>query len=309
MKRPFDRNKIAYLFFVLTLFLTVSCSSDDETTIPVTNEYLSIPDSHFETLLVEQGIDSDGSVDQQMLRSDAEKVSRLDLNLFSHFGEISDLTGIEGFENITFLSAVGQEIEDIDLSFNTKLDTLLLTANYLTSIDLTNNPHLVYVDLQANEFSADTSIVGLSNATNLKELDLSWNYVEDFSMHNGSLEVLHMSNNDLVSIDTDGAINLQHVLLTSNKLEMVDFSTNVSLETVLISDNKLEHIDLENCKSLTHLYSSSNLLASLDVSHNQELIDLRVDRNPSLTCIKILSTQEIPTVSLSDYQELNDTCN
>ena len=212
MKRPFDRNKIAYLFFVLTLFLTVSCSSDDETTIPVTNEYLSIPDSHFETLLVEQGIDSDGSVDQQMLRSDAEKVSRLDLNLFSHFGEISDLTGIEGFENITFLSAVGQEIEDIDLSFNTKLDTLLLTANYLTSIDLTNNPHLVYVDLQANEFSADTSIVGLSNATNLKELDLSWNYVEDFSMHNGSLEVLHMSNNDLVSIDTDGAINLQHVL-------------------------------------------------------------------------------------------------
>jgi len=309
MKRPFDRNKIAYLFFILTLFLTVSCSSDDETTIPVTNEYLSIPDSHFETLLVEQGIDSDGSVDQQMLRSDAEKVSRLDLNLFSHFGEISDLTGIEGFENITFLSAVGQEIEDVDLSFNTKLDTLLLTANYLTSIDLTNNPHLVYVDLQANEFSADTSIVGLSNATNLKELDLSWNYVEDFSMHNGSLEVLHMSNNDLVSIDTDGAMNLQHVLLTSNKLEMVDFSTNVSLETVLISDNKLEHIDLENCKSLTHLYSSSNLLASLDVSHNQELIDLRVDRNPSLTCIKILSTQEIPTVSLSDYQELNDTCN
>jgi protein phosphatase 1 regulatory subunit 7 len=309
MKHPFNRNKIAYLFFILTLFLTLSCSSDDETTIPVVNEYLSIPDSHFEILLVEQGIDSDGSVDQQMLRSDAEKVSRLDLNLFSHFGEISDLTGIEGFENITFLSAVGQEIEDIDLSFNTKLDTLLLTANYLTSIDLSNNPHLVYVDLQANEFSADSSIVGLSNATNLKELDLSWNYVEDFSIHNGSLEILHMSNNDLVSIDTDGAVNLQHILLTSNKLEMVDFSTNVSLETLLISDNNLEHIDLENSKSLTHLYSSSNLLAGLDVSHNQELIDLRVDRNPGLTCIKILSSQEIPTVSLSDYQELSDTCN
>ena len=309
MKRPINRNKIAYFFFVFTLFLTVSCSTDDETPTPVTNKFLSIPDSHFEALLVEQGIDSDGLVDQQMLRSDAEQVSRLDLNLYSHFGEISDLTGIEGFLNITFLSAVGQEIEDIDLSFNTKLDTLLLTANYLTSIDLSNNPHLIYVDLQVNEFSDGTSIVGLSNATNLKELDLSWNYIEVFGIHNESLEVLHMSNNDLISIDTDGATNLQHVLLTSNKLEIVDFSTNISVETLLISDNQLEHIDLENNTLLTHLYGSSNLLTSLDVSHNQDLIDLRVDRNPSLTCIKIQSSQEIPTISLSDSQELSDTCN
>lgn len=309
MKYSLNRDKITYLFCVFALFLTISCSSDDDTILSVTNEYLSIPDSHFETLLIAQGIDSDGSVDQQMLRSDAEKVSHLDLNLFSHFGEVSDLTGIEGFVNITFLSAVGQEIEDIDLRFNTKLDTLLLTANNLTSIYLSNNPHLMYVDLKANEFSAGTSIVGLSNLTNLKELDLSWNYLENFSIHNRSLEILHMSNNNLVSIDTDGAINLQHVLLTSNKLEMVDFITNVSLETLVISDNKLEHINLEYSTSLSHLYSSSNLLTSLDVSHNQELIDLRVDRNPTLNCIKILSGQKIPTVSISDYQELSDTCN
>lgn len=306
MKHSFSR--ITYPFFVFILFITISCSSD-ETPNPVDNDYLDIPDIHFETELIEQGIDSDGLVDQQMLRSDAEKVSRLDLNLLSHFGEISDLTGIEGFVNITFLSATGHEIKDVDLSLNTKLDTLLLNANYLANIDLSNNSHLVYVDLQANEFSTSTSIVGLPNATNLKELDLSWNYLQDFSIHNETLEVLHMSNNDLVSIDTDGTINLQHVLLTSNKLEMVDFSTNVALETLLISDNKLESIDLENSKSLTHLYSSSNLLASLDVSHNQELIDLRVDRNPNLTCIKVLSNQEIPTVSISDYQELSEACN
>ena len=97
--------------------------------------------------------------------------------------------------------------------------------------------------------------------------------------------------------------------MPSNKLETVDFSTNTSLETLLISDNKIQHIDLENNISLTHLYSSSNLLTRLDVSNNLELIDLRVDRNPDLSCIKILSSQEIPTVSISEYQELNDICN
>jgi hypothetical protein len=189
------------------------------------------------------------------------------------------------------------------------LDTLYLIGNRLSSIDLSSNPNLIFVDIQSNEFSSSSAIKGLSNARFLKDLDVSWNYLQDFSIHNESLEVLHMSHNDLVSLDTEGAINLQHVLLTSNQLEMVDFSTNRALETLLISDNKLEHIALENNTGLTHLYGSSNLLTSLDVSNNQELIDLRVDRNPYLTCIKIQSSQEIPTVSISDYQELKDICN
>ncbi|MEP0368401.1 MAG: hypothetical protein ABJN36_16110 [Cyclobacteriaceae bacterium] len=309
MNFPAYKGKITFPIFVLTLILVASCSSDDETQDPIVDVYLSIPDSHFETILVDQGIDSDSTVNQQMLKSDAEKVSRLDLNLSSHFGEISDLTGIEGFVNLKFLSAANQELTQVDLSYNTLLDTVYLFANRLTSIDLSNNPNLIFVDLQSNEFSASSEIVGLSNATMLKDLDLSWNYLQDFSIHNESLEVLHMSHNDLVSVDTDGAVNLQHVLLTSNLLETVDFSTNTSLETLLISGNKIEYMGLDTNTSLTHLYSSSNLLASLDVSNNQKLIDLRVDRNPNLTCIKILSGQEVPTVSISDYQELSATCN
>ena len=300
-------NNITYSILAMVLFVSSSCK--DESPDPINDVYLDIPDAHFETILVEHRIDSDGLVNQTMLRSDAENVSRLDLNLSSQFGEISDLTGIEGFVNITYLSAVGQQIEDIDLSANTQLDTIFLTSNYLTSIDLSNNPHLIFVDLMVNEFSNGSAITGLSNATNLKDLDLSWNYLEEFEIHNESLEVLHMSHNDLVSINTNGAIALKNVLLTSNQLEIVDFSTNISLETLLISDNNIEQLDLENNASLTHLYGSSNLLTDLDISNNHQLIDLRVDRNPYLTCIKILESQEIPTVSISEYQELNTVCN
>jgi len=306
MKFSFYKNIITYPIFALTLFLVVSCSSDNEAPILINDNYLRIPDLHFETKLIEQGIDSDGIVNQQILKSDAEAVSLLDLNLSANFGEISDLTGIEGFVNITLLSAAGQEIKDIDLSFNTKLDTLFLNGNRLTNIDISNNPNLILLDIQANELS---SINGLSKSTKLKKVNLSFNNFEEINIKNESIEVLLISHNLLKSIDTNDALNLKNVFLILNHLTTIDLSSNTLLETLVISGNKLKNINLENNTHLTHLYSSSNLLTSLDVSNNQKLIDLRVDRNPDLTCIKILSYQEIPTVSISDYQELNAFCN
>jgi len=299
-------NNKAYTIFILALFHIVSCSSDDETPNPINDIYLSIPDIHFEAKLIEQGIDSEGIVNQQMLKSDAEAVSLLDLNLSANFGEISDLTGIEGFVNITLLSAARQEIKDVDLSFNTKLDTLFLNGNHLTNIDINNNPNLILLDIQSNELS---SINGLSKSTNLKKANLSFNNFEEISIKNESIEELLISHNLLKSINTKDALNLKNVFIILNQLTTVDFSSNTLLETLVISGNKLQNINLENNTSLTHLYSSSNLLTSLDVSNNQELIDLRVDRNPDLTCIKILSSQEIQTMSISDYQELNTICN
>jgi len=306
MKFSFYNNKITYPIFTVTFFLIVSCSSNDETPNPINDNYLSIPDIHFETELIEQGIDSDGIVNQQMLKSDAEAVSLLDLNLSANHGEIRDLTGIEGFVNITLLSAVGQEIKNIDLSFNTKLDTLFLYGNHLTNIDVSNNANLILLDIQSNELS---SISGLSKSINLKEVNLSFNNFEEISIENESIEVLYISHNFLKSIDTNDALNLKNVLIILNQLTTVDFSSNTLLETLVISGNKLQYINLENNTSLTHLYSSSNLLTSLDVSNNQKLIDLRVDRNPDLTCIRILSSQEIPTLSISDYKKLNTICN
>lgn len=284
--------------------LFISCS-EDETINPADDIYLIIPDAQFETTLIDLGIDSDGIINQRILKSDAEAVTRLDLNHFIHFGEIADLTGIEGFVNITYLSAVGQEIEQVDLSANTQLDTLFLSANYLTRIDISNNPNLVFVDIQSNELS---SITGLDKLSHLKSLNLSWNNFETINIQNESIEVLLITHNFLKSINTGDAASLKNVLMISNQLTAVDFSSNTLLETLVISDNKLQDINLANNSKLTHLYISSNSLTGLDVSNNHELIDLRVDRNQSLTCIKILDDQDIPTVSLSDYQELNNTC-
>lgn len=308
MKLYFYRNKITYPIFVFTLFLLVSCASEDESPIPKNDMYLEIPDVHFETKLIELDIDKDGIVNQQMLRSDAEAVRILNLNLYNNSGKIEDLTGIEGFINMTLLSVGYQKLEDIDLSNNILLDTLYILGNRISNIDLSHNRNLIFADLQSNEFSSASSIVGLSEATNLKDLDLSWNYLEEFSIHNESLEVLHMSHNELRSLDTGGLRNLKYVYIPSNKLETVDFSTSPLLKTLLISDNKLQQIYLEKNTDLTHLYIVSNSLRSLDISNNSQLEDLRVIGNPALTCIKIEQGQN-PFVMKSDDQELNTFCN
>ena len=145
MNFPFCTKTITYPIFVLTLFLIVSCSTNNESSNPINDIYLSIPDIHFETKLIEQGIDSDGIVNQQMLKTDAVAISVLDLNLFDNSGEIADLTGIEGFVNLKLLSVGNQELRSIDLSYNTLLDTLYVSGNRISSIDFNNNPKLIFV--------------------------------------------------------------------------------------------------------------------------------------------------------------------
>lgn len=296
-----SRKKLKIFNLIITSCLIISCSSDDQTE----DLYLNIPDEIFETILIEQGIDSDGIINHKMLKTDAKAVNVLDLNDLSN-GKIANLIGIEGFINLKKLYVTKHNIEQIDLSTNILLDTLYLSGNQISKIDLSNNINLVLVDIQSNNLS---SISGLSKLKNLIDLDLSWNYFEEFSIHNQSLEVLHFSHNDLKSLNTTGAVNLRNIFIPSNKLEIIDLSTNTSLETLLLSNNKLQQINLENNVELTHLYISSNELTNIDVSNNTNLVDLRVDRNPNLSCVKIKTEQNISTLFLSEYQELSNNCN
>jgi len=294
------------LLYVSLLSITsfFSCSKDDNIDT-ISDKFLSIPDASFEEILIVKGIDSDGVVNMQMLKSDAEHVEELDLATLE-FGAITDLSGIEGFTSLKKLIANQHDLEQIDLSANILLEEVYLAGNYLSSIDVSKNTNLVELDLTSNQL---TTIIGLSELVKLENLNLSFNYFKELTVDNASLEILHISNNDLISLDISSAVNLTNVLLTTNKLNALDISSNKKLQTLLVSDNQLQSINLGKNISLTHLYIASNLLTGLDVSNNQNLMDLKVDRNPSLTCIKITNGQNIPSVTLSNHQVLNDLCN
>jgi len=299
------KNNIKLLYTTtLTIILFFSCSRDDSmNTFP--NTYLRIPDASFEAILIAKGIDSDGLINKQILKSDAEDVQDLDLGTLE-YGTIDDLSGIEGFSSLKRLNANQHDIVQVDLKANILLEEIYLAGNYLSSIDVSKNTNIALLDLSANQL---TTIIGLSELIKLKDLDLSFNYFEELSIDNESLEILHFSNNDLISLDISAAVNITNVLLTTNKLNALDIPSNKKLQTLLVSDNQLQSVNLGENISLTHLYITSNLLTGLDVSNNQNLIDLKVERNPSLSCIKIANGQNIPTISLSNHQELNVLCN
>jgi Leucine-rich repeat (LRR) protein len=280
----FLRNVFILLFAITLFFATASCTKDDEHTDPI-NDFVYIPDNQFESILIEQNIDSDGVVNQKISRTDALDVTHLDLSFSNSNMYIEDLTGIEGFTNLTYLSASSHLIEDIDLSHNTLLDKVLLQANELHSIH------------------------GLSKLNNLRKLDLSWNLLDSLSFENETVEILLASHNQLKFFEVENSDKLKSIILTSNKLTSVNLDTYPLLETLLLSDNQIQTIDFRQNGNLSHLYISPNSLSELSVSSNQNLVDLRVDRNPWLTCIHINNGQEIPTVSLSEYQELSTNCN
>ena len=192
------------------------------------------------------------------------------------------------------------------MRLNKRLDTLSLAGNFIKNIDLTNNTKLIKVDLNTNEWN---SVIGLEKALGLNWLSLSKNLLEEFSIHNTSLETLYIKDNLLKNLVVDNALNLKTIFAQINKIETIDLSSNVLIENLGLSDNKINHINLDQNTNIKILYLSSNLLLDFDVSMLQDLYYLVIDRNPNLSCIKIHNNQNISNLTKSDYQELNTACN
>ena len=63
-------------------------------------QYTAIPDSNFEQALINFGVDSEGTLDGQILTADAE--SETSLTVVNQ--NITDLTGIDAFINLTAIN-------------------------------------------------------------------------------------------------------------------------------------------------------------------------------------------------------------
>ncbi|WP_456461808.1 hypothetical protein [Reichenbachiella sp.] len=291
---------ITILGLVMSL---ISCNQEDNT-LDESDLYIQIPDKSFEALLIAQGIDSDTTINQRILKFDAESVSRLTLDA-SQDTVIVDLSGIEGFTNLTFLSASFNDFTTVDLSNNVLLDSVSMIANLLTEIDFTQNENLVYLQLESNELA---KIDGLSDKPKLKNVQLSFNYLEALDVSNSAVERLFASDNDITAIDLSGASDLKNIFLKTNDLESIDLSTNPLVETLVLSDNKLQSLSLAENQLIEYLWVSSNSLANLDVSSLPSLVHLTIHNNPDLSCVNVGKDQDIPTVTKNDNQQLSEGC-
>ncbi len=191
---------------------------------------------------------------------------------------ISDLTGIEYFENLKVLACDYNNIRELDLSQNKALEELYCGENFsIENINVSNNKALKVLYCGFNRFTS----LDLSNNTALEELYCCGN----------SLTTLNLSNNTA----------LEKLDCSCTELATLDLSKNTALEELDCYENQLTSLDVSNCSALTDLSCWGNQLTSLDVSNNTALIELNCYHN-QLTSLDLSKNTALTELSCYNNQ-------
>ncbi len=205
-----------------------------------------IPDENFEQELINLGYDD--VLDGEVLTSNINTITSINIT----YSDIDDLTGIEDF---------------------TALQTLNVTSNNLTSIDLTPLTNLVYANLYYN----DLTTIDISNLTNLQTLYVHYNNLSSIDVStNTGLTKINVANNDLSTIDVSNNTILDNLNIANNDVTEIDISNNTSLVNLDISYNSFSTFDLSS-ESITWLKMEGIAFSTIDLSNLPNLINLDCD--------------------------------
>ena len=132
-------------------------------------QYTLIPDPIFEQELIDQGYDTDGIVNGQVLTDDIDDVT--DLN-FNYFSALEDLTGIQDFSSLVDLQCGNNFLTgSLDLSMLTNLTHVELWDNQLTSINVSGLTNLNFLDCSTNSLTS----LDVRGSNNLTDFDCTNN--------------------------------------------------------------------------------------------------------------------------------------
>jgi hypothetical protein len=217
-----------------------------------------VPDDNFEQALIDMGFDS--ALDDSVTTNNINAVT----NLAVFQKNISDLTGIECFTDLTTLHCGSNQLTSLDLTSNTDLAWLQCSDNQITILDLSNNINLKYLYCSINQIT---------------NLDLS---------NNINLIDLFCDNNQLNSIDLNNNTHLSDLFVEENQITNLDLSQNDSLTRFNCWSNQLTNLNLSNNTSLEVLYCGYNQLQCLNIANgnNLNLYDCNIS-NTSLSCIEV----------------------
>jgi hypothetical protein len=219
-----------------------------------------IPDDNFQQALIELGYDN-GIIDNYILTSNIKNVKSLNIGS----KEISDLTGIQDFSELTELFIDNNKLTSLDISKNIALTKLMVTGNQISYLDVSKNIALNFLVVQQS---------------NLKELDITKNIY---------LKELHIPYNQIEQVDISSNANLETFNCYDNNLKSLDVSKNFKLTHLMCPHNNLPSLDLSKNKELQYVDLMYNALSYLNIknSNNGKLNEFYVTGNPNLTCIQV----------------------
>ncbi len=155
-------------------------------------QYTLIPDANFEQALISLGIDS-GTPDGRVLTANVSGLTSLGVAA----ANITNLTGIPDFINLTDLECSRNILTSLNVTKNTALKLLNCWGNNLTSLDLSKNTSLTYLSCFQNELTS----LDISKNTLMSQLYCSWNKLTSLNLKNGN-------NKDLFALNAFNNPNL-----------------------------------------------------------------------------------------------------
>lgn len=240
---------------------------------------VAIPDAHFKTKLLDNtAINTNGNNEIECTEAEAY-TGAINVNN----ADISDMTGIEAFKNISALSCNDNnywQLRSLNVSGFTALTSLSCTGNgQMETLDVSGCTALTHFAVNTGTNGSTLLDVDASGCTTLTGFDVtSWGGV---------------------ALDLSGCTALTSLTLNDKQLRSLDVTGCTALTNLNCSNNALTALPLTGCTALVNLNCSNNNIATLSVSGNQALLQLDCSRN-ALASLHILDNTGLTTLNCSD---------
>ncbi len=271
---------------------------------------VNIPDANFKAYLVgNSAINTNGDNEIQVSEANAF-TGTIDITN----NQISFLDGIEYFKEITGLNCGLNNFQTLNLSFNKKLITLNCSGitvdeygynetpnGQIETLNLTQNTNLKTLICSGNKLTS----LDISKNLQLEYLNVSYN--RDYDYDSG--EAIEVS---LTNLDTSKNSKLKHLDVHNNQISSLNLNNNVELEFLNCDYNKLNSLNVSNnlqlvtlsCKNYSWINGASQI-STLDITNNINLETLVCAGN-NLTTLDITSGYTFPEKSKLKYLDCSD---
>ena len=192
---------------------------------------------------------------------------------------------VRNLPELTYLDLQANfDLKSIDVSKNTKLESLNLAQTGLTSLNVSNNRKLVDLKVFCNQLTA----LDVRSNYLLKELACFENQLTALDLSsNVALEYLGVSENPIAELNLHPLSNLKTLYCQKMQLKKLDVSRCPELQLLHCYDNQIETLDLRSNKKLVRLECQNNRLSWLDLSSNTALDPAKVNCSGNVYGIEV----------------------
>ncbi len=177
---------------------------------------------------------------------------------------ISSLKGIEHFYNLERIICTYENITEVDLSGNPKLNYVSFQGCPLKKLDLSSNPLIAYVSCGYNGTLEELNISGCRKITDLNAYQTKLKLLD--VRHCYSLKSLNVEESALQELLVGTHPYLTSLYVSYNQIRQLDVTGCPQLGWLMVGYNRLEYLDLSKATKLQYLECNSNCLTNLDLS-------------------------------------------